>query len=60
MLGDSLIKHENTIYIYNQKSTQFGAVYVPLPGRWYPTVEVTGQHYHKQAEGMPISSEERL
>ena len=35
MLGDSLIKHENTIYIYNQKSTQFGAVYVPLPGRWY-------------------------
>ena len=34
MLGDSLIKHEITIYIYNQKSTWFGAVYVPLPGRW--------------------------
>ena len=38
MLGDSLIRHENTIYIYNQKSTRFGAVYMPLPGRWYPTV----------------------
>ena len=28
MLGDSLIKHENTIYIYIQKSTWFGAVYI--------------------------------
>ena len=41
MLGDSLIKHENTIYIYNQKAHSLVqcACHCPAGGRWYPTLE---------------------